>query len=391
MSFPSGFVWGAAAASYQIEGAAHQDGRGPSVWDMFCRKDGAIHGGQDGDVACDHYHRWREDIQLMKDMGLKAYRLSISWSRVLPDGVGKPNEQGLQFYDRLIDGLLAEGITPYVTLFHWDYPYALYCRGGWLNRDSVDWFGAYAKLMADRLGDRVTHWMTLNEPQCFLGLGHHDGIQAPGLKMAWADVLRATHHALLAHGRAVQTLREHCVREPIVGWASLGEVKFPISSSPDDIEAARTRTLAADSRDLWNNTLFSDPICLGHYPEDALRAWGGDFPKFTQADMDLIHEKIDFYGLNIYRGQPVRAGGRRGRQCAARTGQSHQRLFVGHRSAGSLLGSEIHLRAIPMSDSYHGERLRGPGLGSPRRSGARPAANRFQSQISVGAGAGHRR
>lgn len=308
MSFPSGFVWGAAAASYQIEGAAHEDGRGLSVWDMFCRKDGAIYSGQDGEVACDHYHRWREDIQLMKDMRLKAYRLSISWSRVLPEGIGKPNEQGLEFYDRLIDGLLTEGITPYVTLFHWDYPYALYCRGGWLNRDCVDWFAAYTKLIAHRLGDRVTHWITLNEPQCFLGLGHRDGIQAPGLKLAWMDVLRAMHHALLAHGRAVQMLREHCVREPIVGWASLGEVKFPVSSSPDDIEAARTRTMAADSRDLWNNTLFSDPICLGHYPEDALRVWGRDFPKFSQADMDLIHEKINFYGLNIYRGQPVCAG-----------------------------------------------------------------------------------
>jgi len=308
MSFPSGFVWGAATASYQIEGAAQTDGRGPSVWDMFCRKDGAIYSGQTGDVACDHYHRWREDIQLMKEMDLKAYRLSISWPRVLPDGVGKPNERGLEFYDRLIDGLLDAGITPYVTLFHWDYPYELYCRGGWLNRDSVEWFAAYAKLIAHRLGDRVSHWMTLNEPQCFLGLGHRDGIQAPGLKLAWMDVLRALHHVLLAHGRAVQTLREHCSLQPTIGWASLGEVKYPSSSSPADVQAARTRTMAADSRDLWSNTIFSDPICLGHYPEDALRSWGRDFPKFDQADLDLIHEKTDFYGLNIYRGQPVRAG-----------------------------------------------------------------------------------
>jgi beta-glucosidase len=307
MYFPSGFVWGAAAASYQIEGAAHKDGRGLSVWDTFCRKEGAIFSGHDGDVACDHYHRWREDIELMKELGLKAYRLSISWSRVLPEGVGKPNEQGLAFYDRLIDGLLEAGITPYVTLFHWDYPYSLYCRGGWLNRESVDWFAAYAKLIALRLGDRVTRWMTLNEPQCFLGLGHHDGVQAPGLKLAWMDVLRAMHHSLLAHGRAVQVLREHCVRDPIIGWAPLGEVKFPASNSPADIDVARARTMAADSRDLWSNTLFSDPICLGHYPEDALRAWGRDFPQFGQADMDLIYQKIDFFGLNIYRGQPVRA------------------------------------------------------------------------------------
>lgn len=308
MSFPSGFAWGAATASYQVEGAAHTDGRGLSVWDMFCRKDGAIFSGHDGDIACDHYHRWREDIQLMKEMGLKAYRLSISWPRVIPEGLGKPNELGLEFYDRLIDGLLEAGITPYVTLFHWDYPYALYCRGGWLNRESVEWFGTYTKLIAQRLGDRVTHWMTLNEPQCFLNLGHRDGVQAPGLKMAWMDVLRALHHVLMAHGRAVQTLREHCAREPVIGWASLGEVKYPATSSPEDIDAARSRTMAADSRDLWNNTIFSDPICLGHYPEDALRVWGRDFPKFTQADMDLIHQKINFYGLNVYRGHPVSAG-----------------------------------------------------------------------------------
>ena len=156
MSFPSGFVWGAAAASYQIEGAAHEDGRGLSVWDMFCRKDGAIFSGQDGDVACDHYHRWREDIQLMKEMGLKAYRLSISWSQRSSRWHRQANEQGLEFYDRLIDGLLEAGITPYVTLFHWDYPYALYCRGGWLNRESVDWFAAYTKLIA-RAARRSSH------------------------------------------------------------------------------------------------------------------------------------------------------------------------------------------------------------------------------------------
>jgi len=308
MSFPSGFVWGAAAAAYQIEGAASEDGRGLSVWDMFCRKDGAIFSGHDGQVACDHYHRWREDIQHMKEMALKAYRLSISWSRVLPEGIGATNEQGLKFYDRLIDGLLAADITPYVTLFHWDFPYELYCRGGWLNPQCVDWFAAYTRLIAQRYGDRVTHWLTLNEPQCFLGLGHRDGIQAPGLKLAWMDVLRAMHHVLLAHGRSVQVLREFSPRTPCIGWAPVGEVKFPVTLSSEDIHAARTQTMAADSRDLWNNTLFSDPVCLGHYPEDALRAWGRDFPKFSHKEMDLIHQKIDFYGLNIYRGQPVRAG-----------------------------------------------------------------------------------
>jgi len=307
--FPTDFVWGAAAAAYQIEGAAREDGRGPSVWDMFCRKDGAIFSGHNGDVACDHYHRWRQDVALIKEMGLKAYRLSISWPRVLPDGVGLVNEKGLAFYDQLIDALLEAGITPFVTLFHWDYPYELYCRGGWLNADSPQWFAQYTKLIAERLGDRVKHWITLNEPQCFLHLGHRDGIQAPGLKLAWMDVLRAMHHTLLAHGRAVEALREHCKLVPVIGWAPVGEVCFPITQSKADIDAARARTFAADARSLWNNTLFSDPVCLGHYPEDALRVWGNDFPKFTQADLSVFHQKLDFYGLNIYRGQPVQLNG----------------------------------------------------------------------------------
>jgi beta-glucosidase len=308
MPFPAGFIWGAASAAYQIEGAADEGGRGPSVWDMFCRKDGAIFSGHDGQVACDHYNRYRDDVHLMKQMGLKAYRLSISWSRVLPHGVGQVNEAGMAFYDRLIDSLLEAGITPYVTLFHWDYPYDLYCTGGWLNAASPFWFAQYTRLIAQRFGDRVKHWMTLNEPQCVFQLGHHDGTQAPGLKMGWAEVLRAMHHSLLGHGRAVQALREHCKLTPEIGWAPVGEVKIPATEDPADITAARARTMASEERNLWTNTLFSDPVCLGHYPEDGLKAWGKDFPKFTSEDLKTIHQKIDFYGLNIYRGQRVRSG-----------------------------------------------------------------------------------
>jgi beta-glucosidase len=308
MSFPSEFVWGAAAASFQIEGATQCGGRGMSVWDMFCRKDGAIFSGHTGDVACDHYHHWREDVAMMREMQLQAYRLSVSWPRVLPSGTGKINEEGLAFYDQLVDELLETGITPWVTLFHWDYPYELYCRGGWLNPESPEWFAEYTGIVADRLGDRVKHWITLNEPQCFLGLGHREGIQAPGLKLAWMDVLRATHHALLAHGRSVQTLRERCKIKPSIGWAPLGIISYPATNDPRDIDIARTRTNAADSKTLWSNTLFSDPVCRGHYPEDALRVWGNDFPKFTPQQMRTIHQPIDFYGINIYRGQKVRAG-----------------------------------------------------------------------------------
>jgi beta-glucosidase len=308
MSFPSSFVWGAAAAAFQIEGGSDDDGRGLSVWDMFCRKEGAVFSGHDGKVACDHYHRWQDDIQLMQDLDLQAYRLSISWPRVIPNGTGTVNEKGLAFYDRLIDGLLEAGITPYVTLFHWDFPYELYCRGGWLNPAAPEWFARYTEVIADRLGDRVKHWMTLNEPQVFLALGHREGVHAPGLKMAWMDVLRATHHSLMAHGRAVQVLRQRCKLTPSIGWAPVGEVHYPVTHEPEDVAAARARTFSAGEKALWSNTLFSDPIFLGHYPEDALRAWGKDFPAFTESDMKLINQKIDFYGLNIYRGKPVRCG-----------------------------------------------------------------------------------
>ena len=180
MTFPKGFVWGTAAASYQIEGAAQEDGKGLSVWDMFTRKPGAVWNGHTGDVACDHYHRYAEDVELLKAMGIQAYRLSISWPRVLPEGTGAPNAAGLAFYDRLVDALLAAGIEPWVTLFHWDYPLALYYRGGWLNRDSVDWFADYATLVTEKLSDRVTNFMTLNEPQVFIGAGHYEGRHAPG-------------------------------------------------------------------------------------------------------------------------------------------------------------------------------------------------------------------
>ena len=308
MGFPAGFTWGAAAAAYQIEGGTAVGGRGACIWDMFCRTDNAVHARHTGETACDHYHRWRDDVQLMKEMGLQAYRLSFSWPRVMPHGTGDVNEEGLRFYDRLIDGLLEAGITPFVTLFHWDYPYELFCRGGWLNSESPEWFARYTEVIAKRFGDRVRHWMTLNEPQCFLGLGHRDGTQAPGLKLGWAEVLRAMHHTLLAHGRSVQVLREHCERKPIIGFAPVGSVSYPVTDTPADIAAARQRMMSASGKTLWNNTLFADPVCLGEYPEDAQRLWGEDFPKFTNQDLRTIQQPIDFYGVNIYQGRPVMAG-----------------------------------------------------------------------------------
>lgn len=305
MSFPPDFVWGVAASAYQIEGAAAVDGRGPSIWDTFCRTPGAVFQGHTGDVACDHYHRAAEDVGLIGEIGARAYRLSIAWPRVMPGGVGPVNAKGLAFYDRLVDRLLAAGIAPYVTLFHWDYPEALYHRGGWLNRDSAAWFAEYTHAVVGALSDRVTHWMTLNEPQVFLKFGHADGTNAPGLKLPLAEQLLATHHVLLAHGRGMQALRAAARRPVKAGWACVCVVKYP--RTPADVDAARAGTCAVAEPNLWNNTWHNDPVFRGEYPADGLRVFGGAMPKVDDADMGIIRQPMDFLGVNIYEGQPVRA------------------------------------------------------------------------------------
>jgi beta-glucosidase len=309
MKFPADFVWGAAAASYQVEGAAYEDGKGPSVWDMLCRKEGAIWSGQSGDVACDHYHRFKEDVALMASFGIQAYRLSISWPRVLPAGVGQPNPVGLGFYDRLIDELLAAHITPYVTLFHWDYPYELYTRGGWLSADSPDWFAEYAGLVARHLGDRVTHWMTHNEPQCFIGIGHQEGRHAPGDKLGLAQVLLGAHHALLAHGKGVQAIRAASKAPSQVGIAMVGVNAYPASETPQDIEAAyEVMGSVTSNRNMFSNTWWMDPMFFGHYPEDGLRVYGDAVPVVKPGEMETIHQPLDFLGINMYTGSQVRRG-----------------------------------------------------------------------------------
>jgi len=307
MSFRKEFLWGAATAAYQIEGAAFEDGKGPSVWDMFCRKENAIWNNQNGDVACDHYHRYKEDVALMKKIGLKAYRFSISWPRVLPEGAGAVNPKGLAFYDRLVDELLKAGITPFITLFHWDYPYALYCRGGWLNPSSPDWFADYARVLADKLSDRVRHWMTLNEPQCFIG-AHQSGKHAPGDILGWKEVLRAGHHALLAQGKAVQTIRAASRTNPLIGYAPVGIASNPASTRSADVRAARTATFAVTARNVWNAAWWLDPVFCGHYPEDGLKIFGADAPRPRPGDMETISQPLDFCGINVYHGNTVRAG-----------------------------------------------------------------------------------
>ncbi|NLF32633.1 MAG: beta-glucosidase [Planctomycetes bacterium] len=308
VSFSSDFVWGAATASYQIEGGFDADGKGLSVWDVFTHTPGKIWYGQTGDVACDHYHRYREDVALMQSIGLQGYRFSISWPRVLPEGVGAVNEAGLAFYDRLVDALLAAGVQPWVTLFHWDFPYALYTRGGWLNPASSDWFAEYAGVVVDRLGDRVTHWMTLNEPQCTAMLGHKNGHNAPGVMLPMREVLQVTHHVLLAHGKAVQVIRARAKAAPTVGWAPVGVIREPVTDSPDDVQAARQAMFAFREPGLWNNTWYTDPAVLGHYPADGLAQFGADAPTIRPGDMETICQPLDFYGANIYNAAPVRMG-----------------------------------------------------------------------------------
>ncbi|MFZ4506416.1 MAG: GH1 family beta-glucosidase [Fimbriimonas sp.] len=308
MAFPDNFLWGVATASYQIEGAPYLQGGGLSVWDMFCRRNGAVHDHDNGDVACDHFHRFREDAALMRELGIPHYRLSLSWPRIMPTGRGEVSEVGLAFYDQLIDSLLENGITPHVTLFHWDAPFDLYTQGGWLNRDHADWFADYTAVVIDRLSDRVTSWMTLNEPQCFIGLGLMNGQHAPGDKLNFPEILRAGHHALLAHGKACQVIRARSKKPCEIGWAPVGVCSVPATDSPADIEAARIATTQVNGKHVWNLTWWTDPVLLGHYPEDGLALFGSDFDSMKEGDLEIIHQPLDFFGANIYNAQKVKMG-----------------------------------------------------------------------------------
>lgn len=304
--FPADFVWGAAASSYQIEGARDEDGKGASVWDMFCERPGAVFEGHDGAVAIEHVHRYREDVALMAELGLDAYRLSLCWPRIFPEGTGQLNERGFAFYDRLVDSLLEAGITPWITLFHWDYPLALFHRGGWLNRDSADWFAEYAAQVTARLSDRVRHFFTLNEPQVFIGFGHQEGVHAPGLRLPLSQMLLAGHHALLAHGKAVQAMRAVQKQPLSIGYAPVGLPRLPENDSPEALEVAREATFTIQERNAWNNTWWMDPVYLGKYPEQGLEFFGADVPRFPAEDLQTIFQPLDFFAVNIYQGSQVR-------------------------------------------------------------------------------------
>jgi beta-glucosidase len=307
-AFPPGFTWGAATAAYQIEGAAADDGKGPSIWDMFCKKPGAIWNDQSGDVACDHYHRWKEDVALAASLGLQAYRFSVSWPRVLPAGTGAVNAKGLDFYDRLVDALLAAKIEPWLTLYHWDLPLALYHRGGWLNRDVAGWFADYAAVVVKRLGDRVRRFMPLNEPQVFLGAGMIQGRHAPGDKLRFAEFLLATHHALLAHGAAVRAIRASAKGKVQVGCAQASYNSVPATGAPEDLAAARARYLGTADETYKQNAWWLDAMILGRYPADGASLYGASMPEIRGGDLEAIRQPLDFLGVNLYQADAVRRG-----------------------------------------------------------------------------------
>lgn len=304
MQFKDDFVWGAAAASYQIEGAAYTDGRGLSVWDVFSHTPGKTFNGETGDVACDHYNRYQEDVALMKEIGLQAYRLSLAWPRVLPDGTGQPNEAGLDFYDRLVDELLKANITPYITLFHWDLPYTLYTRGGWLNRNSMNWFMDYTALVTQRLGDRVKNWMTFNEPAVFSIVGHHDGRHAPGDKLNDRNIWRIIHNVLRAHGAAADVIRSN-VDGGLVSIVPNTAPSIPESEAPAHVDAARDHYWTITKPyGWWNVAVWLDPILKGDYPAAVYDQWG-DVLDIQAGDLDLIKGSLDYIGVNCYWGHPV--------------------------------------------------------------------------------------
>ncbi|HOQ76062.1 MAG TPA: GH1 family beta-glucosidase [Thermoclostridium sp.] len=308
--FPADFVWGVAAASYQIEGAAYEGLKRPSVWDEFCRKEGVIANNDSGEVACDHFHRYEEDIAIMSSLGYPTYRFSINWPRVIPKGTGQVYADGLDFYDRLVDTLLSKNITPYVTLFHWEFPQALQDKGGWLHPDSPKWFAEYTRVIVDKLSDRVRNWITLNEPQCFILLGHYEGTHAPGLKMPVKEILAIAHNVFLAHGESVKVIREEAKTLSRIGLAMIGRTFIPHSLSPQDIEAARQAIFDFDGMEhgLWSNGLWFDPMLLGRYPEGYYSTFGDLVPAIGPDDFEVMAQPIDFLGLNIYQAPFVRMG-----------------------------------------------------------------------------------
>jgi beta-glucosidase len=300
LHYPKGFLWGCATAAYQIEGGAQADGRGPSIWDTFSHTPGKTYHGQTGDVADDSYHLYKEDVKLLGNLGVQTYRFSLSWSRIFPKGTGQPNAKGLDYYNRVVDELLANHITPYITLFHWDLPQAL--PGGWRSRDTSKAFADYAAYVTKQLGDRVHHFMTTNEFGCFTDLGYREGQFAPGLRLPAAAANQVRHHGILAHGLAVQAIRANTPSGTQVGLAEDAVVYVPVIETPEHIEAAQKATREG-------NAHFLTAVMEGKYSDSYLEQEGANAPKVEPGDMKAIGSPLDFVGLNIYTPTYVRADG----------------------------------------------------------------------------------
>ncbi len=292
LKFPEDFILGAATSAYQIEGAWDEDGKGENIWDRFVRQPYRVMSGDRGDISADHYHHMPEDVALMKWLGLNSYRFSISWARILPEGRGRVNARGLDFYDRLVDQLLENEITPFVTLYHWDFPQALQDAGGWPNRDSANWFVDYSRVLFDRLGDRVRYWCTFNEPWVIAFLGYALGTMAPGI-CNYSQAYQTVHHLLLAHGKTVKLFREVGYKGKIAIVLNL-EHFIPLSESDADIAACQRVYLE-------NSNLFLDPIFKGEYPDDLFKWIGPHAPVIKEGDLEIIQQPIDLLGVNHYR------------------------------------------------------------------------------------------
>lgn len=308
MKFPEDFLWGVASSSYQIEGGWNQDGKGPSIWDTYTHTAGNIKDGSTGDVACDHVNRYTEDVALIRELGARAYRFSISWPRVMPEGKGRVNAAGVDFYDNLVDALLEVGVMPWPTLFHWDYPQALQDQTGWLLPDAPHWFAEYAQAVVDRLGDRVKHWFTLNEPQVFYWSGHAQAGQAPGLKLPMDEWMIGLKHVLRAHGLAARVLKASGNHH--VSYAPVGICGYPASSSAADIQAARDYTFGKETKERggWIQRPYLDPVLGNGWPVDWEEMMTGHAVGVSDTELEEMHGPLDSLGLNFYSAPAIRAG-----------------------------------------------------------------------------------
>lgn len=310
-AFNDNFVWGFASSAFQMEGALTEGGRGRSIWDSFVETPGKIWGNCKPEPSSDFYHKYKEDIAIMKEMGITGFRFSLSWPRILPEGIGRVNQEGIDFYNNVIDELIANGIEPYITMYHWDFPEALQEKGGWVNPEVINWFSEYAAVISKAFSDRVTYFITLNEPQCFSGISFLHKDHAPGIELSYEDQFLQVHNMLRAHGAAVRALRANAKRPIKVGYAPTCGMPYPYTESKEDIEAARTVLFNCPddmSNWTWQVAWFSDPVFLGKYPEDGLKKYGKWLPKITEEDMKLISEPLDFMGENIYNGYAIRMG-----------------------------------------------------------------------------------